>query len=405
MLWDEEDKRGWLVNGISALLHLLRASLEHKGTDKFKSAFLYRRGEFQKASEQHRANSAIEALLNSENKSLKIYPEKNDYIRFEDQVDHFYDILEKIIDHQVDVAGQNGVKLKFRTRKHLEGWDFKDLVTDQDPLYSRVATLQAMGKGWVDFTRAINAITLFGRGFGEVIQPADNSDSCPHWAKLPIGKCYLAACVSDLKEIMDVDGDQKANPMKLSDNMIWYNPDKIFESCQCNEKIQRKHCDRVQVLLPSMLRSILPKVNPVRLEDRGAVVFGQNMSYRWLFPDVGDPKQEELPLLSGVLDAQSSDSIIESSQGTPTTKGSTDLMGTESLEPPREKASNGSLPDPSESESTKLNDNRRQIASKTEGHENCDSANAQRGRRLKRPTQLLWNMFRKREVRRSKQIK
>jgi hypothetical protein len=28
-LWDEEDERGWLVNGASALLHLLRTSLEY----------------------------------------------------------------------------------------------------------------------------------------------------------------------------------------------------------------------------------------------------------------------------------------------------------------------------------------------------------------------------------------
>lgn len=29
LLWDERDKRGWLINGTSALLHVLRASLKH----------------------------------------------------------------------------------------------------------------------------------------------------------------------------------------------------------------------------------------------------------------------------------------------------------------------------------------------------------------------------------------
>jgi hypothetical protein len=202
VLWDEDDKRDWLVNGASALLHLLRASLEHNSTDKFESAFLSKREEFQEASEPHRADSAIDVLLNRTNKELEIYPEKKDYLRLEDRVEHFYDTLEKIIDHQVGVAGQSGVKLKLRARKHLEGWDFKDLATDRDPFYPRVATLQAMGKGWVDFTRAIHAITWFGRGFGEIIQPAATSTSCAHWAKLPQGRYYLAACVSDLKEII-----------------------------------------------------------------------------------------------------------------------------------------------------------------------------------------------------------
>jgi hypothetical protein len=280
VLWDEDDKRGWLVNGTSALLHLLRASLEHNRTDKFKSVFHFKREEMQEASEPYKADSAIDVLLNPKNKELKIYPEKKDYIRLEDRVEHFYDTLEQIIDHQVGVAGQGGMNLKLRARKHLEGWDFKDLVTDRDPFYPRVATLQAMGKGWVDFTRDIHAITLFGRGFGEIIQPADISNSCAHWSKLPRGRYYLAACVSDLREIMDLDGDQKANPMKLSDNIIWHKPDKIFEPCQCAGKTWRKHSDRVQVLLPSMFRNTLPRENPIRLEDRGAVVFGHNMNFK-----------------------------------------------------------------------------------------------------------------------------
>lgn len=44
---------------------------------------------------------------------------------------------------------------------HLEGWDFMHLPS--------IATLnKAYGK---HFTRAIYAITLVGRGFGEIIQP------------------------------------------------------------------------------------------------------------------------------------------------------------------------------------------------------------------------------------------
>nr|CDP29672.1 Putative protein of unknown function [Podospora anserina S mat+] len=41
VMWDEEDKRGWLVKGTRALLHLVRASLEHCRDDKFSSEFLY----------------------------------------------------------------------------------------------------------------------------------------------------------------------------------------------------------------------------------------------------------------------------------------------------------------------------------------------------------------------------
>ncbi|KAF2181229.1 hypothetical protein K469DRAFT_692110 [Zopfia rhizophila CBS 207.26] len=144
-------------------------------------------------------------LLNQKNRKLKIYREKKTYFLLEGLVDRLYDILKKIMDLQVDVAGPSGANLKHEARKYLEGWDFKELATEYDTSFPGVATLRAYGKGWVDFTRAIHAITLFGRGFSDIIQP-----SRP-WAKLPKHKYYLATCVSDLKEIMDMDANPDAN--------------------------------------------------------------------------------------------------------------------------------------------------------------------------------------------------
>ena len=339
VLWDESDKRGWLINGTSGLLHIVRASLEHDSTDKFKSEFMFKKEDMQEPSEPHQADSAVEILLNSKNKELKIYPEKGDFIRFEDRVDHFYNILEKIIDHQVKVAGQNGVKLKLRARKHLEGWDFMDLATDRDPFYPRVTTLQTIGKGWVDFTRSIHAITLFGRGFGEIIQPADASNSCPRWVKLPVGGYYLAASVSDLLEIMDVYGNRNANPMKLTENLIWHSPDKIFEPCRCTSRKCEEHSDLVQVLLPSKFRNILPKRNPVQLERPGAVVFGHNTNFKWYWKDTEDPIKGEPLSPSKEAGAQFYDSAIGSSLNLSVSQGSRDLTGSSGQQPLRESSS------------------------------------------------------------------
>jgi hypothetical protein len=402
VLWDEEVKRGWLVNGTSALLHLLRASLEYNKVDKFKDVFLFKPEDLVEARKQHTSDSAIEVLLNSVNMKLKIYPEKGEmydeetrhknaeqeevskkktkYHRLEDRVEHFYDILEKIIDHQVDVAGRNGVKLKLRVRKHLEGWDFKDLATDRDPIYPRVATLPTIGKGWVDLARSIHAITLFGRGFGDIIRPADNAMSCSHWANLPTGKYYLATCISDVKQIMDLDGDPKANPMKLSDTIIWHNPDKIFEPCQCARmSSQKEHSDFVQVILPSTIRIFLPKTDPVSLEDGGAVIFGHNMKFKWHWKDTGDPEAGEPPLPSAEAENQFHDSGIGTSLGSSATQGSGDLSGSDSQLPPCEEASSSILlPTSAQSQAAASDEIEQQVASTTRGHEN-------RGSRRERP--------------------
>ncbi|KAH8812428.1 hypothetical protein F5884DRAFT_309735 [Xylogone sp. PMI_703] len=290
VFWDEEDKRGWLVNGTSALLHLLRASLEYDSTDEFSFEFCFKREDMQEAPEMHKAYSAVKVLQNKQNLKLKIYPEKEDFLHLEGRVEELYDTLEKTIDHQVSIAGQYDI----RPRKYLEGWDFNDMARCRDLIYPRVTTLHTAGKGWVDFTRSLHAITLFGRGFGEIIKPV-NTTSCHRWTKLPKGEHYLAASVYDLKRIMEMDGDQEANPMKLNHNIIWHTTDKIFEPCQCIGKEKEEHSDLVQVLLPSTFNNIQSKKSHVQLEDFGAVIFGHSNNFKWFWKDTGSPEHGELP--------------------------------------------------------------------------------------------------------------
>ncbi|KAI1077276.1 hypothetical protein F5B20DRAFT_279626 [Whalleya microplaca] len=221
VFWDEQEKRGWLVNGTSALLHIVRASLESDREDEFSASCLFQPNEMKEAYQKYKTYSAIQVLTNPKNMGLKIYPEKDEsyveqatdqdssftelskrrstYYRFQDRVEHNYNMLEQMIDHQSKAVGQNGVKVKLRMRKHLEGWDFKDLVTECDPR-PLVATLHAYGYGWFDFIRSIQAIVLFGRGFGEVIRPFRNTDVCSLWREVPRGKYYLTTAVADLKK-------------------------------------------------------------------------------------------------------------------------------------------------------------------------------------------------------------
>lgn len=73
VFWDEETKRGWLVNGTTALLHLVRASLEHSKKDKLSSVFLFKTSQIIEATQSHKPSSAMEVLLNKENLALKLY--------------------------------------------------------------------------------------------------------------------------------------------------------------------------------------------------------------------------------------------------------------------------------------------------------------------------------------------
>jgi serine/threonine protein kinase len=330
VLWDEADKRGWLVNGTSALLHLVRASLEHYSKDEFSSSFLFDPGALLALAE-HKPNSAAKVLSNDDNKELKLYRDKNkkfeeeeeeakqtgsdtgdsntrskkkkkkrSFYLFENLVEQHYNVLEQIIDHQKRAAGHNGVNIKLRARKNLEGWDFHELATDQDPS-PRVATLQALGYGWVDFIRSIGAVTLFGRGFGEIIRPVEFDGMCPLWRSLPTQKYYLAASVFDLKNIMTKFGNKHSDPPKLVQDLLWHCPGEIIAKCRCQGRGARqvvsrafnRHHDPVQVFYPKRSRLLLPMLiqGPAVLEDKGAVVFGHSVTwgYRWR----ESPKEED----------------------------------------------------------------------------------------------------------------
>lgn len=213
---------------------------------------------------------------------------KKRFYRLEDRVEKLYEVLEKLIDHQVDKAGQAGVKLKAHARRHLEGWNFKDIASDKDPIYARGETLHATGKGWVDFIRSIQAVTLFGNGFGNLFQPLEKIE-CSHWDKVPEGKFYLAACVSDLQQIMEMEGDDTATPMRICHGILWFSPGASFDACQCAKTQSRSHSDPVQVLLPTSSTKRLPKQKKIYLHQKGAVVFGHNTNYKWKWKDTGDP--------------------------------------------------------------------------------------------------------------------
>jgi nucleoside phosphorylase len=292
ILWDEDTKRGWLVNGTSALLHLVRASLEHDSKDKFSSEFIFRSQDFQEPAPDasHKSDSAIGILLNHANRNLEIYREKDGYILFEDRVEHLFRILEQIMDHQVLVLSSYDPPYLAAnvSRAYLEGWDFRDLASDLDPIYPRVATLSTPGMAWIEFTRSLKAVALLGQGFGEIMTPIHQR--CRQWATLPIGQYNLAVSATDLMEIMDVVGDVGAIPPRLTERLVWYNSEDILLAahCQCAGQDIDKHIDVVQVILPLYLADKF-KTMQARQLGNGAVIFGYNKSIPWFWKETGDP--------------------------------------------------------------------------------------------------------------------
>lgn len=364
VLWDEADKRGWLVNGTTALLHLVRASLRHSSQDKFSSAFLW------KQSDMTEPESAVDVLINSANRGLKLYADKPtvsdedevkreggndsekestankrkwDYYTFQDLVEQHYHYLDQIIDYQMRAEARNGADLKANFRTRLEGWDFVELATDSSiQIFPRVATLQALGWGWVDFIRSIGAVTLIGSHFGELMRPAVFKGMCPRWMTLPKDKYYLAVSGADLENISFDSG-----------RLVWHSPTEPIARCRCQGGSAFRphfggHHDPVQVFYPKRSRLILPTNRCHTIHTDGAYVFGHNVTWPYNWKAGRNEDEDDLEErssgdsshsrfredLAQASTHQSSQSSVSGTDSTMISPLQSDLLTTRSSEPP-----------------------------------------------------------------------
>jgi hypothetical protein len=107
-----------------------------------------------------------------------------------------------------------------------------ELATRSARIQPCIATLPTRGKGWVDFIRSIDAITLFSRGFGEIIERVGTLNHYAFWRTLPAAHYLLAATTSDLKEIIDCyGGDSKSDPIELCGGLKWHFPASTLGPC------------------------------------------------------------------------------------------------------------------------------------------------------------------------------
>lgn len=323
LLFDVNDRRAWLVDGASALLHLVRSSIHYlQGHKEFRQLCLFEWEKFREAEEQASGKqAAVSVLTNEDNMQLRLFKEKgkewqedsidasgnlavvtkikHTFFHFSDKVEQIFHVLEDIVEHQVAAVGEDGLKF-MSPRRQLEGFEFTDIVEDRGPLYPKVHNPHDFGKGWLDFVGAIHATILFGNGFGELIQPIDPVGLCPSWVEVPKCKDYLAVSVSIMAELLQ-RGDKNEVPWRIVDDIYWHSPGKTFEPCQCGHV---SSCDRVQVLSHGRFRKKRGKnfSGPPNLEDEGAVIFGHSPLFSPRWGDYGDPSGKVIKTNRGELE-------------------------------------------------------------------------------------------------------
>ncbi|KAM0214176.1 hypothetical protein ACHAQI_003800 [Fusarium lateritium] len=217
VFYDVEERRAWLVDGASALLHLVRISLHLDTTDP-ESAYdwVYDSSKLKdKWPDVGGRQAAVNTLKNWDNRALGLHiigkrPDANgvlvpEYSTFEDRVKKILHSIEILIDQQEKAASQDGFRISqtWDPRRDIIGFEVMDLIGPSGPIYPRVQRINSWGHGWTDLVPSIGLTTIFGRGFGDLIRADEPGELCPNWRFVPSGKDFLVASVSTIQMLYE----------------------------------------------------------------------------------------------------------------------------------------------------------------------------------------------------------
>lgn len=311
LLYDHNDGRGWLVDGASAVLHLLRFHVARYRP--ICDGERFRLEQFQYADSTAGVKSARDVLLSREMRrvvlveeplpdSVKQVTETIDGITtvktvtegimkrktVEDRVRDLYEILELMYDSWKRRKSAPGIALESLNMK-LEGWKFQDVVELENDMNPVVAKLDGSADDWLRMVRHVNTVVLIGNGFGDMMKPM--GEFCANWGSVPQKDFCVAVPVSRLKRIAQKYGDPRTIPIKLTPDVFWPINQHPF-ICTCASG--RSTCHRGQTLRSNGLRSGTLQLDILAAAEHvnGAVIFEGRRSVRQVAQRATDQSSE-----------------------------------------------------------------------------------------------------------------
>lgn len=389
VLYDVATRCAWLVDGLSAVLHLVRASLEKdlKDFGEDSEDFLYRSDQLHNAADHLDGPEAAYAVLRDRRNYLlelsvqelsyhgewtedltsapcsapkKEKKYKETYNFFKDRVVEISTSLEKIVDHMNNRNTEDGINFVLRAPRGnlLGGFDFMDIASNKDSFSAREMPLHLFGmeEGWTTLTSSLGAITLFGKDFGDLIRPVMLKDmracnACGFGAAIPSGKDYLVTRSGLVESVLEESGDHTTHPWQIVEGLYWQTPNITFQVCGCmlTEGGQRQALeleDRIQVLYRSKFPALWKRGRFLKsVQPHGAMIFGHSF-----MPNISTGRGDEGDALElRETDSQegiSRDTMSRSSMFTSASESGDHTQRTSrtSLRPSNSPTSDGSIP-------------------------------------------------------------
>jgi len=330
LFYSSHDRRAWLLDGASALVHLARTWLQ-SGAARLKNPelmhqlqYIHGSGGQSAAIDTLMANRELAIFADTETKleeslsssstadsdtatsdsgyatasgSRSVLPSlvKKESKRVTSRWTYkalVYDLWRSLeaMKAKLDQLKRHGPEVRLRMptmRPHLIGWDAVDLLSNRFPLEPRYVRLKAESKSWVDYAAEISAVPLMAESFGELIRPSEGVQVCKSMATLPTGRDVLATPVSVLllsaRRFLRWEESIRHSSVRISDHTFLNGVDTASWRCTCKQGHQ---CRAVSELGSKPKKSDTrmlgaPSQTVFERYPRGAVIIGEASQRSW----------------------------------------------------------------------------------------------------------------------------
>jgi hypothetical protein len=290
LFYSSHDRRSWLLDGASALVHLARAWLtsratEH-GTSRAISQLKYiadnggrssalkilRENQevkiFEETTEVQETSSTAESMSEHDNPSTdsgymsgagSTSPETRRSIKrttsqwtYKSLVIDLWHNLEAMKAKLVQLE-QHGPELSVRfpsTSPILTGWDVRDFLDGTTPLEPRFVKLKSEGKHWNKFTKEIFSVPLMAKSFHDLILPGNGSQVCQSASTLPAGRDLLAVPLSILlltaSRFLDYQENVADEYAQITDHTCLVDTEHPVGHCRCSQDSRCKAISKLE---------------------------------------------------------------------------------------------------------------------------------------------------------------
>ena len=266
VMYDQQDRRGWLVPALHVIFHMVQA--RHHQNPYVANASVIDIAPKKPAMDGWSARNKI-----IQNRSCRFLESEEYY--FEDAVLDLWSLLERLMDKEEGLKASPGVALHATTQSTLHGWEIMALVEGKSILRRKEQKVLKTNGGWVNLVNDIDAVILFASGFGDLIKPVNNLHQlCSQWKTLPKRKDYLAAGCPILETLYAEAGSRRSRKHLTSTHLQWQRRAMLFEPCR-NAASPCCKCDRLQKVLPDSPTTVGQIRPPGDLTETECVIFGQ----------------------------------------------------------------------------------------------------------------------------------